>query len=296
MIQPIRIVGAEIPTPAIDAVTLDPTSEGGRHITYVSPSGESWVLQAPTVEEVEQQRVVLKPDCTDGWSVKPEFTEKESVTQFGARTVGFKLPAFDASMDFTVTSDFQFCAFEERNWRAAWSPFKAGKLISVARDGSTRWAPVTLNSMADLPHDLMGCSYYEGSLSFRQRAGCWLGQAESWSGGDTQVTVSVKVPGDVTPSVRMIWDTSKDASFTFPSGTVVNLYRPAVADGVRYINLDRGMYGQVTRLDGSVDSTMWSSFLGRVSGVTLSPDVATTWKLQGGVTLEVTPRFLSPWG
>lgn len=290
MIQPVRIEGARIPN---GGELFGATRADGRKITYQSfDETETFVLHAPTVAESEVQRVVLKPDCTDGWSVEPDFSEQETVNGFGARTVGFKLPAFDAGLDFTVTSDVQDVLFEERDWRRAWSFFKPGRLKVQARDGGNRWCRAVLRSMADLSRELKGETYYEGSLSWRNPDGCWFGESQRFTG-----VGRVVVGGDVRPSCRVVWDTESNptASVVFPSGQQLTLTAGEGVTGVRYINLDRGMVGHCTREDGTVDDVLWASLRGRVLGVALEPHARSTWQLNG-VELEVTPRYLTPWG
>ena len=92
-------------------------------------------------------------------------------------------------------------------------------------------------------------------------------------------------------SMRLHW-TGEASSVTFPDGRKVTFPKLGAE---RYINLDFGMAAQVTRPDGTVDTNAWSGINGAIHGMTLAPNEPTEWVLGAGMTLEVTPRYLSPW-
>jgi len=92
--------------------------------------------------------------------------------------------------------------------------------------------------------------------------------------------------------MKLVW-LGNQATVKFPSGLTVAL--PGI-NVERHINLDRGFSGQVTKPDGTVDTGLWSSFQGLISGLSLTPGEPTTWELGTGVELHVTPRYLSPLG
>lgn len=285
MLQPVRIEGVRIPQP-------DPLAELGRleegtQITYTAPDGEVWGLHYPTVEESEVQRVVMAPGGLDGASVAPEFTDEESVNQFGARQASFRLPPFEVTTGVTITSDVQPLAFQERDWRRSWSFFNDGRMTVVGRDGQNRWTPARLVHMPDVDLELMGERYFETEISWRSMDGCWFGYTREYFG-----TVTLMSGGDTYPSVRLRWNGSA-TQVTLPTGLTLSL--PSIG-GERVINLDYGYSGQVTYPDGTVDSGTWSLLRGAVGGLALEPYEKANFVLGGGLALEVTPRYLSPWG
>ena len=127
-------------------------------------------------------------------------------------------------------------------------------------------------------------------MCIRDRYQCLDGY---WSGGVSAYTdnVTVTTPGDLPPKLRLKWD-GQATNFTLPSGLSVSL---AQGPGTRWIDLERGMQGQVTDEDGNVDTGTWSSLRGVLVGETLQPHTKNDFQLGAGLTLEVTPRFLSPW-
>ena len=284
MVRPIRIAGLEDYTGALD---FDSPPLGGLQVSYTSPHGEVWGLHYPTVKESEVQRVVLDEDGLAGATAELEETEIESVNRYGSRMAGFKLPAFDVTTGVTVTSDVMPLDKQEREWRASWSPFKKGKMTVVARDGANRWTPARLVSMPDVPYELRRCRYWETSVTWKLASGCWFGATQRHFD-----TVTLVAPGDLPPSLRLRW-TGEESHVTFPDGRKVNF---PVFGSERIINLDFGMSGQVTKPDGTVDTNVWSGLQGKVQGMTLTPHETYEWVLGAGMSLEVTPRYLSPWG
>lgn len=284
MVRPIRIAGLEDYTGALD---FGSPPLGGLQVSYTSPHGEVWGLHYPTVKESEVQRVVLDEDGLAGATAVLEETEIESVNRYGSRMAGFKLPAFDVTTGVTVTSDVMPLGRQEAAWRNAWSPFKKGKMTVVARDGANRWTPARLVSMPDVPYELRRRRYWETSVTWKLASGCWFGATQRYFG-----TVTIFPAGDVAPRLLLRWDGS-ETHVTFPDGRRLNF--PALGSE-RIINLDFGMYGQVTKPDGTVDTNVWSGLQGKVQGMTLTPHETYEWVLGAGMTLEVTPRYLGPWG
>ena len=283
MVRPIRIAGLEDYTGALD---FDSPPLGGLQVSYTSPHGEVWGLHYPTVKESEVQRVVLKESGLEGATAQLEETTVESVNQFGSRMAGFTLPAFDVTSEVVITSDVLSLDKQEREWRASWSVFKPGKMTVVARDGANRWTPARLVSMPDVPYELRRRRYWETSVTWKLASGCWFGATQRYFD-----TVTLVAPGDLPPSLRLRW-TGEESHVTFPDGRKVNF---PVFGSERIINLDFGMAGQVTRPDGTVDTNVWSGLQGKVHGMSLTPHELTEWDLGPGMTLEVTPRYLSPW-
>lgn len=284
MVRPIRIAGLEDYTGALD---FDSPPLGGLQVSYTSPHGEVWGLHYPTVKESEVQRVVLKESGLEGATAQLEETTVESVNQFGSRMAGFTLPAFDVTSEVVITSDVLPLDKQEREWRASWSAFKPGKMTVVARDGANRWTPARLVSMPDVPYELRRRRYWETSVTWKLVSGCWFGATQRHFD-----TVTLVAPGDLPPSLRLRW-TGEESHVTFPDGRKVNF---PVFGSERIINLDFGMSGQVTKPDGTVDTNVWSGLQGKVQGMTLTPYETYEWVLGAGMSLEVTPRHLSPWG
>ena len=284
MVSPIRVAGYHS---SPGGIGLSLRVEDGYQISYTAPNGEVWGLSYPTVAESEVQRVVLAEDGLSGATATLEETEVESVNRYGSRMAGFKLPAFDVTTGVIITSDVMPLGRQEAAWRNAWSPFKTGKMTVVARDGANRWTPARLVSMPDVPYELRRRRYWETSVTWKLASGCWFGATQRYFD-----TVTLVAPGDLPPSLRLRW-TGEESHVTFPDGRKVNF---PVFGSERIINLDFGMSGQVTKPDGTVDTNVWSGLQGKVQGMTLTPHETYEWVLGAGMTLEVTPRYLSPWG
>lgn len=203
------------------------------------------------------------------------------------RPVGFKVPEFTGSLDVAVRRGPDESVMDTlRDWRRAWSHFDEGLLKVVARDGGNREARVRLVGLSDVPHDPAQNYVLEDQVQFRCMDGFWRGPTTRRTG-----VFEVAVPGDLPPLLRLRWDGS-ETSFRLPSGLRVSLTRAA---GTRFINLDRGMQGQITREDGTVDSLTWSSLRGVLVGETLTPHRLYSFELGAGLELLATPRYLTPW-
>ena len=259
----------------------------GIRVSYSSPQGHGFELLSPPGEGRRRRPVNIPPNGLDGLKEALEFTDVESVTRFGARQKDFKAPSVEFDLPVVVTNVDKSLEEQDRDWRQAWSPFKDGRLTVVNVAGQNRWTPVRLKSMTSPPHLLHRKRVVEMTVSARAMAGCWFGHTSRYFG-----TVTLKPVGQAPPSLKLRWDGSA-TTVGFPDGRVVKL--PAIS-GVRFINLDYGMSGQVTFESGLVDSVAWSQLRGLVSGITLTPHESYSFVLGDGLTLEVTPRYLSPWG
>lgn len=262
----------------------------GYKITYTAPHqpGETFILHTMLDAEADEQRVVLKEGGFAGGSGSVDFTTHESVNRYGVRPAGFTVPEFTGSLDVAVRRGPDESVMDTlRDWRRAWSHFEDGKLKVVARDGGNREARVRLVGFSDVPVDPAGAGLHEETVSFRCMDGFWRGPTMRRTGA-----FEVSVPGDLPPLLRLRWDGETETSFNLPSGLTVNLTRAA---GTRFINLDRGMQGQVTTEAGEVDSLAWSSLRGVLVGETLTPHRRFAFELGEGLELLATPRYLTPW-
>lgn len=283
MVSPIRVTGN---VTVANSPGLNSIPEAGSHIFYISPSGERYGLNYPSVAESKVQRVVLKPGGLEGATARPEFTDHESVNSFGARQSSFKLPPIEVTTEVVITADVQPVSMQEAEWRSDWSHFNDGRIEVRSRGEETRWAPARLVAMPDLDRELKGLRYFETSVTWRNMKGCWFGEMRPFTGA-----VEFTPGGDFPPSMRLRW-TGEASSVKFPDGRSVVF--PALG-AERIINLDFGMSAQVTRPDGTVDTNTWSGINGAVHGMSLEPNEPTEWVLGDGMTLEVSPRYLSPW-
>lgn len=300
---------------------LDVPDLSGYKITYTAPHtpGETFILHTMLDAEADEQRVVLKEGGFAGGAGSVDFTTHESVNRYGVRPVGFKVPEFTGSLDVAVRRGPDDSVMDTfRDWRRSWSYFEDGRLKVVARDGGNREARVRLVSFGEVTLDPAGVTLFEDSLQYRCLEGFWRGPTMRRTG-----SFEVAVPGDLPPLLRLRWDGETETSFKLPSDLTVNLttrrtsglppgsveivpgvvvdFGPGVAVGdpvpigPRFINLERGMQGQVTREDGTVDSLTWSSMRGVLVGETLTPHRLYSFELGPGLELLATPRYLTPW-
>ena len=248
-------------------------------IEVVPPTGETFILAGG-----KNQRAFILPDTVKGFETPVEHKYRDSVTSYGNRSVGWKIPAVDSSFDFYLRDPGNVADVYRRFRRA----FRSGSRIMFRSPAGVFYSRIEVPVFADANRELATRKSFQGTVSFRRPDGCWLGDTEYFTGNAT-----VMVDGDepLSPSLRLHW-TGAASSVTFPDGRKVTFPRLGAE---RYINLDFGMSGQVTRPDGTVDTNAWSGVNGLVHGMTLTPNEPTEWVLGAGMTLEVSPRYLSPW-
>ena len=248
-------------------------------IEIVPPTGESFILAGG-----RNQRAFILPDTVSGFETPVEHTYRDSVTSYGDRSVGWKIPAVESSFEFYLR-DAADVADVYRRFRRA---FRSGSQIVFRSPAGVFYSRIEVPVFTDANRELSTRRSFQGEVSFRRPDGCWLGETEYFTGNAT-----VMVDGDepLAQSMRLHW-TGEASSVTFPDGRKVTF--PELG-AERYINLDFGMAAQVTRPDGTVDTNAWSGINGAVHGMTLAPNEPTEWVLGAGMTLEVTPRYLSPW-
>ena len=268
-------------------------------IEYESPDGNVWLLSSTEKLPASVQPVVLTEDGVDGFSSKVERSEVEAVGRYGARPSGWKAPPLEITLDYAVRAPKGELEATMRAWRRAWDSVepgdygdpgvvRRGRLRVFSPEGGNFYTEVSSPSFPDWPSSLRDKTVVEEQLKCVSWSGHWLGETEYYTGAFT-----FRVQGDqpLSPSMRLRWD-GRATSVGFPTGLTLNLAATGLA---RYINLERGMSGQMTRPDGTVDTLGWSSLQGLVHGMSLRPGSESTWSLGPGLTLEVTPRYLSPW-
>ena len=279
-ISPIRITGGE--------PTFGEVPPAGVVVEYEPPFGTTWVLSS---DGDRYRNIFLQPNGISGLRGKVEWDESESVNQYGVRRTGrqnFRTPPLDISLNVGLRAERGEMESLVRRWDQAWSFFEPGKL-RLRSAGFEFWTPVVDPVFPDWPDNLVSRRYLEVSMSCRALKGHWFGKTRVFGAGSFSVTAEGDAP--LVSSCRLVWD-GQATSFQVPGGQTVDLQ---AVSGQRFINLDRGMTGQVTTTDGVVDSVTWSALLGKVHGVSLDPGSVTQWQLGAGLTLEVTPRYLSPW-
>ena len=261
--------------------------EGAARISYVDPRGKVWVLWSTEEAETAGQEVFLPEDGWDGGESELDFIEAETVGRFGSNVRGWKAPAFDGELSLWLRGDKRPTAQVWKQWQHAWSSFpQFGQLRVMSEAGVNRYANAKLRGFSKPKFFPRGRVAMEHAVSWRCLDGCWYGEVERFTGN-----VALSAGGDLPPLLKLKWD-GRATSVRFPAGNTVSL---SSIGAERVINLDRGYMGQVTDVDGNVDSQSWSVLRGVIGGVEIAPDEVAHFELGEGLTLEVTPRFLSPW-
>lgn len=267
-----------------------PLSISGLIVEYESPDGAVWELTAPGSDR--HRNMFLLPGGLSGLRGRVEWDETESVNQYGVRRSGpknFRTPPFDVGLTLGLRTEPGEMESLSRRWEDAWSHELPGKLHLRSGGHGRYWCWVDTPVFPDWPDNLSRRRYLETSMTCRVRQGHIYGATKRFTG-----TATVRVGGDrpLAPSCKLLW--SAAGTVKFPSGITVTLPAPGFG-GPKWINLDRGMMGQVTFSDGRVDSAGWSALQGNIMGVDLIPDTNSAWVMTGGVELHVTPRYINPW-
>lgn len=276
-------------------IDFRPVMDDGYKISYTSPQGEVWVLHSPDRGMNRQRRLALQPDGFTGSRIKRSLADRESVTRMGARPAGWRVPVASGSLEVAALGSAQEAGANLRDWERSWSDVEPlGKITVAGVGGGSASLPVRLAEMSDFGHDPFRRRGMRVTVDWEAPVGPWRGTPLPFTGA-----ASVLVPGDLPPSVRLLWDGTA-TSFVLPTGQTVTL--PVVReDGLpspwpRAVSLDRGMQGHVTvASSGATDGASWARLRGSVFGVTLEPYAPSSWVLGEGLTLEVTPHYLSPW-
>lgn len=259
-------------------------------VTYTSPTGEVWLLAGTGYGVPDaNQRVVLLEGGFTGGVANPNVTLNDAPTGLGQWAGEFTLPPLEGGLSVVIMDTPVNAGRTFRNWRHSWTPFNDGVLKVIDRAGGNYWTPVRLvpGGLGTVDLDPAYRRAIPDEVKWRGLEGCWYGVPKTYTG-----TAKVVSSGDMRPSVSLKWDGSP-ATVTLPTGQQVTL--PDITRGSYFIDLNRGMSGHVTNEAGETVVAAWAALRGLILGVTLTPHVPTTWILTEGVTLEVTPRYLTPW-
>lgn len=271
-------------------------------VQLTSPEGDVWEMSDHDPYHFSGPRVVLLADEVSGLVGRVDRSKVQTVNRLGVRSRGWSTPALDMSLGVLLQAERGDLPRFARLFRDGWLGEEAGDYayelvpperptISVQEGGGERfWTPVSDVHVPDVPHGLGSSTSLHQTITMSGDLGHWFGDGILFGEGEHEITPAGDRP--LWPLLKLHWDGSA-TSVTFPTGVTVHFPPIGVP---RTINLDRGMSGQVTRPDGSVDTASWSALQGTVTGVVLRPGSPSLWEIGAGMTLEVTPRFLSPWG
>lgn len=271
-------------------IDLGNTRRDESQVTYTSPTGEVWLLAGTGYGVPDaNQRVVLLEGGFTGGVANPDVTLNDSPTGLGQWAGEFTLPPLEGELSVVIMDTPVNAGRTFRNWRRSWTPFNDGVLKVIDRAGGNYWTPARLvpGGLGTVDLDPTYRRAIPDEVKWRGLEGCWYGVPKTYTG-----TAKVVPSGDMRPSLRLRWDGSP-ATVMLPTGQRVTL--PDITRGSYFIDLNRGMSGHVTNEAGETVVAAWAALRGLILGVTLTPHVSTTWTLNAGVTLEVTPRYLTPW-
>lgn len=276
-----------------DPFNLDNTVYDESQIVYTSPGGESWLLAGTGhgVGDADQRVTLLKGGYTGG-DANPDITYNDSPTGHGRWDTGeYTLPALEGELSVLINDTPATAGRTWRRWRASWSEYKDGTLRVIDRSGLNFWTTARLKpgGRGDVNQDPALLRVIPDAVSWVGNLGHWWGTTRTFDAGQHVITAG----GNMPPSTALRW-TGAASSVTFPTGVTVTL--PSVTPGSYLIDLNRGMSGHVTNADtGATEHAVWAALRGRMLGITLTPGETTTWTLTGGLTLEMTARYTSPW-
>ena len=83
-------------------------------ITVVAPSGDQFRIADP--HQRGQQSVLLLAEGFDGGEGKIDHQTHETVTRYGVRRTGFKVPPISGSLNVLVTDDVEDLSVAFRRW------------------------------------------------------------------------------------------------------------------------------------------------------------------------------------
>lgn len=262
-------------------------------ITVSHPNGQLFPIATTRPEERRNQRVMLLKDGAAGFEAYPAVNTKPSTTGIGERIINRTVGAFSGSLKVLVGAPGLNLQKIDNDWRNTWATDptrqKPTRITVVGEGAQNRHINVYATGISDLPSSYRGIPSYECTVAWKSYSAYWNGPTAKYGPG----THTVIATGDMIPNARLIWDTSKSATATLPHGQTLTLN--AANAGKRYIDLSPGKVGHVTTDTGTTDSIMWSQLRGALLGAHVPPHTPTTWTLSDGLTLEVTPRYYTPW-
>ncbi|WP_313548337.1 hypothetical protein [Corynebacterium sp.] len=291
----------------MDSILTGARPQSEYKIAYRAPgeSGSTWNLATPIGAERQGQSVLLLKGGTEDFDAQPALTKRATVNGFGERAIAANLPSFGSSIKVLIGKHGIDLREADRAWRQAWQlvihngelpnfdpfdPTLSGRFIISETGGRNLWLPVYATEMSSLDANYRGRRTLESTITWESLAGTYFGSKITKEG-----TFVLTVPGDTYPAARLRWDTSQSGYVAMPNGQSLTLEPGPGTSGIRYINLERGYAGQVTREDGTVDTEVWSQLRGAVLGIHLTPHEEINWAMTIGLSLEVVPRHLSPW-
>ena len=145
-------------------------------IEIVPPTGESFILAGG-----RNQRAFILPDTVSGFETPVEHTYRDSVTTYGDRSVGWKIPAVESSFEFYLR-DVGDVADVYRRFRRA---FRPGSRIVFRSPAGVFYSRVEVPVFKDANRELSTRKSFQGEVSFRRPDGCWLGETEYFTGKAT---------------------------------------------------------------------------------------------------------------
>src|SRR5699024_184319 len=145
-------------------------------IEIVPPTGESFILAGG-----RNQRAFILPDSVSGFETPGEHTYRDSVTSYGDRSVGWKIPAVESTFEIYL-GDVGDVAEVCRRFRRA---FRSGSRIIFRAATGVFYCRVEAPVCKDANRELSTRKCFQGEVSFRRPDGCWLGETEYFTGKAT---------------------------------------------------------------------------------------------------------------
>ena len=125
-------------------------------IEIVPPTGESFILAGG-----RNQRAFILPDTVSGFETPVDHTYRDSVTTYGDRSVGWKIPAVESSFEFYLR-DVGDVADVYRRFRRA---FRSGSRIVFRSPAGVFYSRVEIPVFSDANRELATHKSYQGEVS-----------------------------------------------------------------------------------------------------------------------------------
>lgn len=225
-------------------------------LRYVSPGGRVW----PLMGEDDDRGVYVKGgEIPALWPVRDE-TVVRAAGLSGQRLAAYQSGFSPLGVDFTVVVDGDRVGRPLgevwAEWLADWSATTPGALVSQVNGGEERRFEVRLK--ADYTPAMPESQFEElGFVELPMSVICDRGVG--FIERDFSGSAVVENPGVDWVWPRVVW--SKPGTVVLPSGAVLDL--PA-ATGVRVVDFDPWVGGEVTDLSGVRDEGLWRRMRGSV--------------------------------